>query len=563
MSNIISSYKYVSVVEYVFGCSIFLLPLLEWEYITAEYNVMIGCLPIAVLLAGIPFVCGKRKFFISVTDVWAFCLFFYMLMCYWNDETKSISYIIHLLYAISLYVIGRNLSDKGKKFLMCTIVLIGVFQSILLWLQYLQVLPSSHAWFCCIGTYSNPALCASMVALAVIVDVYILMKHSELPKRIVFILFFSLILMMFALILTNSRAAWLSVIFVGTLIVMSKWKWNVKKKFAVLLVISLLILPALYLYKQKSADSRLFIWRVCMEMVKENPLFGNGAKAVERNYMHFQADVLEKESDEEIRTQATNNACSFNEYLRVLCEYGVIGIVLFAILLFHVFQKESVWRYLLMGWLIIAFFSYPSGSLSLFSLLVLFVGVSSSPIKFQMNCCKWIVCSIMCGIWVLSSGYWAQYKKTDEAIGKFYWDEEKELFLDSNYHNFKNETELVSKYARALFLAEEYDKAIPVLEQLTALSPTSEIYCDLGLSYQYSKQFDKAEECYKYAAKMVPGFITPSYRLFKLYVLLGDERKTIELGRNILNMPLKITNKRTETLKEEVKSVLDTYQCND
>ena len=94
---------------------------------------------------------------------------------------------------------------------------------------------------------------------------------------------------------------------------------------AFLIFISLL--PLLYQLKKASADGRLFIWNVSKELVSSAPLLGRGADSFTAEYMLAQADFFERYPNSEYRMNATDNVHAFNEYLRITCEYGIIGLL--------------------------------------------------------------------------------------------------------------------------------------------------------------------------------------------------------------------------------------------
>ena len=41
----------------------------------------------------------------------------------------------------------------------------------------------------------------------------------------------------------------------------------------------------MYRIKASSADGRLFVWSICLDMIKERPLFGYGIGGIEKHYM--------------------------------------------------------------------------------------------------------------------------------------------------------------------------------------------------------------------------------------------------------------------------------------
>jgi len=99
-------------------------------------------------------------------------------------------------------------------------------------------------------------------------------------------------------------------------------------------------------------------------------------------------------------------------------------------------------------------------------------------------------------------------------------------------------------------------EAIPVLQQATELCPTTEIYCDLGLSYEQENDYSRSEHCFKLAADMVPTYITPKFRLFKLYLQNGQTNKADSIALEIMKMNVKIENKAVKRMKAEVQEYI-------
>ena len=525
-----------------FICFIFSLPLLEREYEAAKYNIIAICvlLSLAIIISHIPF----KRISVSQTDVLFSVSVGYLLCHHYSSENASLENVIHLLYYSSLYLMGRVLNFKDKKSLYYTIIAIGLWQTILVWLQYLQILPSNHLLLNCTGSYLNPSMAAAMIVLAAIVGIHLL------PVSVPF--------MLSAAILTDCRTSWIVIGIALFLYMISKSKWGVLRKTIIGIILLSIALPPLYLYKQKSADSRIFIWKVCTEIAKENIIFGNGPQAVKQEFMHYQKKVLDKTSEVELKVQASNNNYAYNEFLRILCEYGLIGVVLLCGIIYTL-RMNKIEKYVWLGFLIISLFSYPLSSFSLSSFLILFLALSSGKPVYTIRYRTWHLAGITGVVLLLLVPYWLLYKRVNKAIGEYYWDKEEDMFLSHNYPYFKHETELVSCYAKTLFYAQEYQRAIPVLKQLTSLSPTSEVYCDLGLSYQKAGLFHLAEESYEYAASMVPGYIIPQYRLFKLYMDIDEKEKALEKGKQIEVMPLKVENPKTIAIKEEVSEFIKQY----
>ena len=64
-------------------------------------------------------------------------------------------------------------------------------------------------------------------------------------------------------------------------------------------------------------------------MIVEHPLLGHGTNSFAKQYMNYQADYFQAgyHTDQEI-VLASDNIYAFNEVLRIVCEYGIIGLFL-------------------------------------------------------------------------------------------------------------------------------------------------------------------------------------------------------------------------------------------
>ena len=69
-------------------------------------------------------------------------------------------------------------------------------------------------------------------------------------------------------------------------------------------------------------------------MVKDKPILGYGFDGFRKNYMNYQAAYLqEKQLPETINNLADDNHHAFNEFLRIIIEQGIIGVIILFIFL--------------------------------------------------------------------------------------------------------------------------------------------------------------------------------------------------------------------------------------
>ena len=535
-----------------------LLPLVERLYDTSDY------LPLGIG-TGLCAVCSMlllvRRPLVGLTrtDVAACLCLLYLMVRAAFCGTTSLASCFLFLYAALLYVTARLADGAQRCTLLYGLVLGGLLQAFIAWLQYMGLVPSMHSLFACTGTFLNPAPLGGWLSMGMIAAFGLWKEGKAFFRRTRTMLVLALLLMGSALVLADSRASWVACGSVLLLMSMKKWFSACRYRWAILVSVVLMAILPLYLYRRSSADSRLFIWKVCAEMVQDAPLFGQGPQGVKRCYMHFQADYLENQGTAYERLQATDNSLAFNEGIRILCEYGFVGclLMLLSLLLAWMESRRGIpFRYLLSGFLVFACFSYPSDVFSLLSVFFLMLGclpslpIRNLHIKRQLAVCLFSVPLLFGLVYVYASF------RANRALDHFYWDEEAEAEWQRCYPLFQNEREPVSRYAHTLVLGGEYASAIAPLEQLIKLSPTVEIYNDLGYCYQMVGEVMKAESCYRYASSMAPGRILPHYRLFRLYRSQKDWKRMREEGGYILTMDVKIENEKVKRIREEVEVAL-------
>jgi tetratricopeptide (TPR) repeat protein len=100
----------------------------------------------------------------------------------------------------------------------------------------------------------------------------------------------------------------------------------------------------LYFLKKDSADGRLLIWRCSWEMIKENPVkgLGYGQGGFKAHYMNYQAKYFEAHPDSKQAMLADNVNRPFNEYLLLLVNYGLFGLLVFILFLYRLWADYDL-----------------------------------------------------------------------------------------------------------------------------------------------------------------------------------------------------------------------------
>ena len=245
------------------------------------------------------------------------------------------------------------------------------------YLQVFHVLPSHHPDFEITGPYGNPTIYAGMLALLLTVPTITLLhfKKSIIPTHLYFLSVFIYAVALPVLWLTNCRSAWIAILAIIGYAIHRRFSYSVRWIMFTLLLTGFLSCW-LYQLKPASANGRVLIWKVTTQMIKEKPFSGFGPHGFNTYYMHFQGNYLQEKGTIGDKRLADNNHYVYNEPLRWIVEYGILGLLLYIGILYIIFSyKEREIRSLsaktiCIAGLIWGFFSYPDQA---FPILVIMV----------------------------------------------------------------------------------------------------------------------------------------------------------------------------------------------
>ena len=261
--------------------------------------------------------------------------------------------------------------------------------------------------------------------------------------------------------------------------------------------------------------------------------------------------------------KASNNYYAFNEFIRIITEQGVIGLVLFLLIIIYAFTRKddkAVIQSGLISLLVFSCFSYPSDVLPLKMLYPLLFGIlaesssnkvyqsSKLPIVYTQLAVVFALLSLLVFIYIQKNRYDKAYSILEESHELSDIDNKQYLrgtVINDRYY--------VGTYSEKMFSSEQYERCLPLMLQISIFRPSSIIYCKLGDTYKKLAFYRKAEEYYTDAAFMTPGYIIPPYRLFLLYIETEAHEKAINMAKYIINMDVKVTNSITIKYRNEAK----------
>jgi len=443
---------------------------------------------------------------------------------------------------------------------------VGLWQSALAIGQYFHWLNSNHYLFEVTGSFGNPGPLGGFLAISIIVTICIGLRFKK--SQYVAILFFLLILIEgYALLISNSRAGWLAAMSgITVLWILNKEKPLSIKKLALLCFLAIIVIGGLYKYKPQSANGRILVWKVTMDMIAEKPIFGHGLGGFNENYMYYQANYFTEDPESPYVQYSDNIAYPYNELLHIWAEQGIIGLLLLLALLTAVLKipaKNCVCKATIIGYMVFAQFSYPSyvpGLLILFPILL--ASIQHKPLEINVH--RRIRWSIVIATFVLLGCAVAEYsfrRQCQKTVPQLFSSNSSKVtyarqFAEKHYQHLLSYPRMADIYGQYVYATSDSQYAIDVLNDLKRIVPTSELYCDLGDLYKSENKWKQALECYRTAHAMIPRRLTPVYKSFMVYCEIGDTISARQQATKALLIPIQAESTRTLRMKAEMKRYL-------
>jgi len=542
---------------------VIVLPLLLCRY-TNSFGTWIPVVALTVAASVIAFVlvCKSGGFRINIADLLliAYCLYalvrlLFSKACYIEPLT-----LIKCLLLGLLYIIGRTSNIKVIPYLLITVGISGVL-----------------AFF--FGFFFNPGHLGAYVSIGVSGVVGLVLEERNGKAGKLLLLSLSIILIVI-LLLSKSRGALLAALLAAVYLFFSSQGFKnlgINRKrmvYASLAVIVIIGIVLLYKIRPESADVRLLIWSVSGEAFLKAPLFGYASGAVQSLYMPWQAEFFQTHELSSFAPLATNHYQTFNEYLHILCEQGLVGFILFALFAVCAFRKCSN-RGLVAASISLgtsSFFLYTYDIIPIIILAPLFLGLASS-CGINDNCNeikkkRWPVRLLLCAVVLTLTSVvcWnvgKRYSSAEKDLKEFTHLPEDSMAgrirPSSESIIFRNK-DMTLLYATHSFRLSPQDH-IAVLEQCSKRITVVEMMSALGNLYLDSSLKDKAERCFILAHYMAPDRMVPKYDLFKYYRDKEDADKATEWAEIILSSSPRTYNAVTLEIKSEARKFMETTRC--
>ena len=511
-------------------------------------------------------------------------------------------YIVFLLYIILFFLIIGNVNSEWQfnvfiKILFLTSTIISIF----VLMHYYGVDPTYlKAYSGIISPIGNKNLISNYLAtiFPVLFSYYLL--EDRIKNKVIYYLI--LLICYTTLIICQTRGIWISIFltFILGFYIFIKYKlsfiiFKKNSKWLILLLVTIVAITIIYstenifnkseittvqrftsIYEDNfsSIDSRLIIWKITIDMIKDKPLFGIGIGSFKNNNQYYQAKYLLNNTKYlKSRMQLLD---AHNEYLQIWVELGLIGLLIFlyAIYIFyniflHYIKREKNIKNQLIAlgliggitiYLFHCIFSFPfripalgatfftilgltfifikdiiiSKKVKENSILKIIIKKSKYNIIFSMIIIIAIVIAMDC---IVIRPYLAEINYGKGRIQSMEGNYNAALpYLKYGEKLDPFNGRILDDIGNIYYKFNEYNKSIKYFNEAKKHSNDINIYRNLGLCYMQIDNYIEAENNLNYAIFLDPKFLEAYFNLGYLYYLQKEHDMAIEQWEKILSI---------------------------
>lgn len=440
--------------------------------------------------------------------------------------------------------------------------------------QIMGLLPAYHGSFTVTGPFDNPAGMSASLAFLLPFLLYFC-RWSEKRYRLLAIIPTSLIVTV--IVFSRARTAVLGVVVVFLFFLIRLLKERGIKMhplhYGVISVGLLLVLAGLFFMKRDSANGRLFIWQCSARLVSEKPVSGYGGNGFTANYMNEQASYFVKNPDSKQVMLADNVRHPFNEFIKWMVNYGLVG--LFLTLLLVIIPLSVSWksdspeqfiaRLSLLSMGICALFSYPlnySFARLVLVILLAFMLAANSRQDFTIPSgylSKGIALLFSLGL-LGATVYQAYHQREWHRVAHRSLRGETDRMsprYQSLHARLRYNDLFLYNYAAELNVAGKHDESMQVARECDTLWADYDLQMLMADNCLKLQRYSEAESYLNKAAAMCPVKFMPLYRLTELYIETGQNEEARVLAQKIVNKPVKVPSPAINSIKTKMTKFLN------
>lgn len=370
----------------------------------------------------------------------------------------------------------------------------------------------------------------------------------------------------------------ISIIFV----IFSYWRFKVKKQivFITFLTIILVGLLVSYLFKFDSTLGRILIYKISFNMLKDHYLWGIGGSKFPVEYGNYQIEYF-RTGNYTIKELllADNTTYAFNDYLQFFIIYGIPGLIILILsfLLIAISITFSLKKHPNNPGLLIVAIS----QLIAISIAALFMHIFEKPYFLALFLIALIIICIYAifnrykllmsfsliiitllgitffhyGSYIKNYSHYQKFKNARESFKTGHIRESYSYYKDA-YPYLKNEIKFLLEYANILTVLHYNKEAEEVLKLLIQNNNANVFYQMLADCYYKNGKLKEAEDAYLNSMYRVPNRFKTRFSLFKFYIQTQRFKEASSVGKDILNLPVKVVSAEVMQIKKQVNNIL-------
>ncbi len=455
------------------------------------------------------------------------------------------------------------------------ICLTGIAKSLFALAQYFMLIPSYNYFFVYTGSFDNPAIFAMQLSFCIPIAVYYAVTHvGRISIRWWIVACGLFVFVAFS----ESRTGIIASVFAVLVVTivesnrMHKLLMSNLHTVFVILPILILILYFLYRFKADSANGRLLIWRVAMDMIVDRPLLGFGTDGFLSSYMEYQAEFLDLHPESPFILQADNINHPFNEFLMITIRYGIVGLVslifAFVQVTIGVVKNCEKGKGLLLSQVAVlfiwCFFSYPFRipfvwvTVSIVIIMIIEKSVSPNflrigritmlPVFVYLMCltattCKWKI-------------KWLRVQEQSLA------GQTNQMFTEYAvlYGKLSDNGSFLYNYAAELYYSGYYNESLVIAKECFDYWNDYDVQLLLAEDCLHTCDTLSAISHYEQASRMIPARFYPLYSLMQIYQASDDTLTALGIAETIIHKDVKIDrSKDVQRMIDEARELYAKY----
>lgn len=470
-------------------------------------------------------------------------------------------FLVITMYCSIIILLGKSVEYDTRLAGMC-IAIVASLQAIYGLSQYFNI-NSLNSFYWIMGSFENPT--GLSACLSVSLPYIIVIQLINENKKIRYLVYFLGTVIVIAIVLSHSRAGIISIVTIIAIYQFKKIKQKGAWKYLLLCSSLILLMIGSYWMKKDSADGRILIWQCSLEMVKDAPWIGHGIGSFEAHYMDYQADYFKLHEQSRFSMLADNVKQPFNEYLGVLLNFGVIGLLVLAamigIIIYcyekHPTTEKKIALYSLIAIGTFSLFSYPFTYPFVWIVTFLSVFMITGEYIKRLFSRGWIKNTVC--VLVLGCSLFGFYKLIDRIGAELEWGKASVSYYESMpvyeklEKKFKSNPYFLYNYAAVLQEKKQYDRSLQVALECRQYWADYDLELVIGENYQQLSKPELAEEYYRSASLMCPSRFLPLYKLFHLYKENGRREEALAMAETVISKPMKIKTASIRMIKREME----------